>query len=150
MFKWFFCVLYQFIYEFHYLKTLTPDDLTMIRLLSRIKEMYWLDGGHGGAKNTWITSRSLLETLTRLTINIHVHVTPYQVQDERRPWIRKEEKTFTELLRRLGAPLTRCLHFDTSVANLFTHFEVLQVFRQLCPQQPPVHISPQKDVDDEK
>lgn len=147
---WYLCFFRQFIYEFHYLKTLTPDDLTMIRLLSRIKEMYWLDGGHGGAKNTWITSRSLLETLTRLNINIHVHVTPYQVQDERRPWIRKEEKTFTDLLRRLGAPLTRCLHFDTSVANLFTHFEVLQVFRQPCPQQPPVHINPQKDGDDEK
>ncbi|XP_037047794.1 UPF0565 protein C2orf69 homolog [Bradysia coprophila] len=144
-------VLNQFIYEFHYLKTLTPDDSTMIRLLSRIKEMYWLDGGHGGAKNTWITSRSLLETLTRLGINIYVHVTPYQVQDDRRPWIRKEEKSFTDLLRRLGANLTRCLHFDTSaVANLYTHFEVLQVFRQPCPTQQPVHISPLKDDDEEK
>ncbi|CAD7083822.1 unnamed protein product [Hermetia illucens] len=123
-------VLNQFIYEFHYLKTLTPDDSTMIRLLSRIREMYWLDGGHGGQKNTWITSRSLLETLTRLGINIHVHVTPYQVQDDRRPWIRKEEKIFTDMLRRLGAPVTRQLHFDSTAANLFTHFEVLQAFCQ--------------------
>lgn len=59
-------VLNQLIYEFHYLKTLTPDDSTMMRLVSRISEMYWLDGGHAGGKNTWITSRSLLETLTRL------------------------------------------------------------------------------------
>ncbi|KAH8267993.1 hypothetical protein KR018_001270 [Drosophila ironensis] len=59
-------VLNQFIYEFHYLKTLTPDDSSMCRLLSRITDMYWLDGGHGGQKNTWITSRSLLETLTRM------------------------------------------------------------------------------------
>jgi hypothetical protein len=59
-------VLNQFIYEFHYLKTLTPDDSTMMRLVTRIKDMYWLDGGHGGGKNTWITSRSLLETLCRL------------------------------------------------------------------------------------
>lgn len=59
-------VLNQFIYEFHYLKTLTPDDETMMRLVSRIQDMYWLDGGHAGGKNTWITSRSLLETLTRL------------------------------------------------------------------------------------
>lgn len=41
----------------------------MGRLLSRIKDMYWLDGGHGGQKNTWITSRSLLETLTRMGKN---------------------------------------------------------------------------------
>lgn len=123
-------VLNQFIYEFHYLKTLTPDDSTMIRLLSRIKDMYWLDGGHGGQKNTWITSRSLLETLTRLGMNIHVHVTPYQVQDDRRPWIRKEEKIFSDMLKRLGAPITRLLHFDSTTANLVTHFEVLQAFCQ--------------------
>ncbi|XP_055901889.1 mitochondrial protein C2orf69 homolog isoform X2 [Eupeodes corollae] len=123
-------VLNQFIYEFHYLKTLTPDDSTMIRLLSRIKDMYWLDGGHGGQKNTWITSRSLLETLTRMGMNIHVHLTPYQVQDDRRPWIRKEEKIFTDMLRRLGAPITRRLHYESQTANLMTHFEVLQAFCQ--------------------
>lgn len=59
-------VLNQLIYEFHYLKTLTPDDSTMMAFVSRITEMFWLDGGHAGGKNTWITSRSLLETLTRL------------------------------------------------------------------------------------
>ncbi|KAH8383496.1 hypothetical protein KR009_008917 [Drosophila setifemur] len=124
-------VLNQFIYEFHYLKTLTPDDSSMCRLLSRITDMYWLDGGHGGQKNTWITSRSLLETLTRMAgMNIHVHLTPYQVQDDRRPWIRKEEKLFTEMLRRLNAPITRHLHYDNQPANLMTHFEVLQAFCQ--------------------
>lgn len=61
-------VLNQLIYEFHYLKTLTPDDSTMLSFVSRITEMFWLDGGHAGNKNTWITSRSLLETLTRLGI----------------------------------------------------------------------------------
>ncbi|KAG8239598.1 hypothetical protein J437_LFUL017985 [Ladona fulva] len=122
-------VLNQFIYEFHYLKTLTPDDNTMMRLVTRIRDMFWLDGGHAGGKNTWITSRSLLETLTRLGIGIHIHVTPYQVQDERRPWIRKEEKTFGELLRRLGAPVSRTLHFESQPPTLYTHFEVLAVFR---------------------
>lgn len=63
-------------------------------------------------------------------MNIHVHLTPYQVQDDRRPWIRKEEKIFTDLLRRLGAPITRHLHYDSQTANLMTHFEVLQAFCQ--------------------
>lgn len=63
-------------------------------------------------------------------INIHVHVTPYQVQDDHRPWIRKEERAFTELLKRMGAPLIRHLHATDSVtSNLFTHFEVLQGFK---------------------
>lgn len=65
-----------------------------------------------------------------LAINIHVHLTPYQVQDDRRPWIRKEEKIFTDLLRRLGAQITRHLHYDSQTANLMTHFEVLQAFCQ--------------------
>lgn len=124
-------VLNQFIYEFHYYKTLTPDDSTMMRLVSRIKDMYWLDGGHGGGKNTWITSRSLLETLCRLNINVHVHVTPYQIQDDHRPWIRKEEKAFTDLLKRLGASFDRHLYpSEANSTNLFTHFEVLNRFRQ--------------------
>lgn len=93
--------------------------------------MYWLDGGHGGGKNTWITSRSLLETLCRLAINVHVHVTPYQIQDDHRPWIRKEEKAFTDLLKRLGASFDRHLYpSEANSTNLFTHFEVLNRFRQ--------------------
>ncbi|XP_058064301.1 mitochondrial protein C2orf69 homolog isoform X2 [Anopheles bellator] len=123
-------VLNQFIYEFHYYKTLTPDDSTMMRLVSRISDMYWLDGGHSGGKNTWITSRSLLETLSRLSINIHAHVTPYQIQDEHRPWIRKEEKTFSEMLTQLGAAYHRSVYMsEANSTNLYTHFDVLTRFR---------------------
>lgn len=34
-------VLNQLLYEFHYLKTLTPDDDTMMRLVNRIHDIYW-------------------------------------------------------------------------------------------------------------
>uniref|UniRef100_A0A1B6LUT1 Uncharacterized protein n=1 Tax=Graphocephala atropunctata TaxID=36148 RepID=A0A1B6LUT1_9HEMI len=123
-------VLNQFIYEFHYCKTLTPEDDSMCQLVSHIKDMYWLDGGHAGGKNTWITSRSLLETLTRLEIQIHIHVTPYQVNDDRRPWIRKEEKLFSDLLRKLGAPVKRVLYFENQVPSLENHFAVLTEFKK--------------------
>jgi IS1 family transposase len=130
------------------MKTLTPDDSSMMKLVSRIKSMYFLDGGHAGGKirqfgifkdviaifvgkNTWITARSLLETLCRLNIAVHVHVTPYQVQDDHRPWLRKEEKAFTDLLKRLGCNITRTLHSnDSNISNLFTHFEVLENFKK--------------------
>ncbi|KAL4719932.1 hypothetical protein ACJJTC_005357, partial [Scirpophaga incertulas] len=59
-------VLNQFIYEFHYTKTLTPEDAHTMRFIKRIVSMCWLDGGHSGGKNTWITARSLLETLALL------------------------------------------------------------------------------------
>ncbi|XP_073993606.1 mitochondrial protein C2orf69 homolog isoform X2 [Rhodnius prolixus] len=126
-------VLNQFVYEFHYLKTLTPDDQSLSEVVSRISDMYWLDGGHSGGKNTWVTSRSLLETLTRLGIRVHVHVTPFQINDDRRPWIRKEERSFTEWLKRLGAPLSRHVHFDSLPPNLATHLELITAFKQSTP-----------------
>lgn len=57
-----------------------------------------------------------------------MHVTPYQIEDDRRPWIRNEERIFTETLKRLGANLFRQVHFDDLEANLFTHFQLLDVF----------------------
>ncbi|CAH0582853.1 unnamed protein product [Chrysodeixis includens] len=113
-------VLNQMIYEFHYTKTLTPGDAHMMRFMERIVDMYWLDGGHAGGKNTWITSRSLLETLTRLNVNVYIHVSPYQVQDEGRPWIGREEK------------VSRYLHTSAGLAHsLHMHFEVLANFKRL-------------------
>ncbi|CAB0001248.1 unnamed protein product [Nesidiocoris tenuis] len=122
-------VLNQFLYEFHYLKTLTPDDESMSDLVNKIHDMYWLDGGHSGGKNTWITSRSLLETLARLGVTVHIHVTPYQINDDRRPWIRKEEKAFSDWLKKLGAPVNRTVHFENLSPSLKSHLEVLDVFK---------------------
>ncbi|XP_060802290.1 mitochondrial protein C2orf69 homolog [Amyelois transitella] len=125
-------VLNQIIYEFHYTHTLTPGDAHAVRFISRIEDMFWLDGGHAGGKNTWITSRSLLETLTRLNLNLYVHVSPYQVQDEARPWIGREEKAFTSLLRKLGAKVHRYLHDQPGTPqSLAMHFEVLARFKQV-------------------
>lgn len=36
------------------------------RFIGGVEEMWWLDGGHAGGRNTWLTARSLLETVTRL------------------------------------------------------------------------------------
>ncbi|XP_026330454.1 UPF0565 protein C2orf69 homolog [Hyposmocoma kahamanoa] len=130
-------VLNQLIYEFHYTKTLTPGDTHMMRFMERIEDMYWLDGGHAGGKNTWITSRSLLETLTRLNVNIYIHVSPYQVHDEGRPWIGREEKAFTGLLRKLGAKVNRYLHDQPGVAqSLPMHFDVLANFKRMQDSTP--------------
>lgn len=51
-------VLNQFLYEFHTLQEKTT-------FIEKIKTMYWLDGGHSGGKNTWITMRTLLDTLAK-------------------------------------------------------------------------------------
>lgn len=61
-------------------------------------------------------------------IRIHVHVTPYQIEDERRPWIKKEEKTFSDVLIKMGAPVVRKVHFANVTASLLSHFNILQEF----------------------
>lgn len=131
--------------------------------------MYWLDGGHSGGSNTWITSPAILKSFAALKhINIHIHVTPYQVsaylfffskdpfslvmnvnlsaytyifwmiiwsfkflsqvQDENRPWIRKECKKFYDILRRIGAKVSYTLHFEDEPASLMSHFRILNEF----------------------
>ncbi|CAL8071932.1 unnamed protein product [Orchesella dallaii] len=137
-------VLNQLLYEFHYLKTLTPDDLSMDDFLSCIKDMYWLDGGHNGGKNTWITSRSLLETLTRLEVRIHVHLTPYQLLDDRRPWIRKEEKLFSELLKKFNAPIIRRIHFENEPASLLQHLRIIGDFAS---EEKPVEVNHENNME---
>ncbi|CAH1119351.1 unnamed protein product [Phaedon cochleariae] len=123
-------VLNQFLYEFQYYKTFSSDDSDTCKIISRIKQMYWLDGGHAGGKNTWITSKPLLETLANLRISIHVHVTPYQIKDDHRPWIRKEEKLFSETLKKFGAPVHRKIHFENDSPSLEMHFSILNEFMQ--------------------
>uniref|UniRef100_A0A161MMS5 Uncharacterized protein n=1 Tax=Triatoma infestans TaxID=30076 RepID=A0A161MMS5_TRIIF len=120
----------------------------MSEVVSRISDMYWLDGGHSGGKNTWVTSRSLLETLTRLGIRVHVHVTPFQINDDRRPWIRKEERSFTEWLKRLGAPLTRHIHFDSLPPSLATHLELITAFKEPASSSATAVVTPIDDDND--
>lgn len=74
-----------------------------------------------------------MQKLCRFSFNppgtrVHVHVTPYQIQDDRRPWIRKEEKTFFDTLTKLGAEVYREVHFADSPPNLYLHFDVINVF----------------------
>ncbi|KAG7310156.1 hypothetical protein JYU34_004709 [Plutella xylostella] len=123
-------VLNQLVHEFHHETTRETRDQSVMRFMDRIKCMYWLDGGHAGGRDTWLTSRPLLETLGRLNVKIYVHVSPYQVEDPSRPWIGREEKAFTGQLRKLGANISRYLH-PTAAPSLHSHFAVLADFKRV-------------------
>ena len=97
-------------------------------VVSRISTMYWLDGGHSGETNTWVTDDKYLYNLAKHIPSIKVHVTPYQVEDGTRPWIGKEEKMFVEKLRSLGANIKVKLHFADKEPSLFYHFKLLESF----------------------
>ena len=61
-------------------------------------------------------------------INVHIHVSPYQVQDDRRPWIKKEEKIFYTTLRNITACVQRRVHFGDLPPSIVQHFSILNEF----------------------
>ncbi|XP_012230823.1 mitochondrial protein C2orf69 homolog [Linepithema humile] len=116
-------VLNQFLYEFHYYDE--NNDANINSFIKLIKNMWWLDGGHNGSENTWITEQNILQSFAKLKINTHIHVTPYQMQDIDRPWIRMEENNFNGILQSMGAPVQRTLHFGNKAPSLLSHFNIL-------------------------
>ncbi|XP_046464113.1 mitochondrial protein C2orf69 homolog isoform X1 [Daphnia pulex] len=122
-------VLNQLLHEFHYFHHLPVDKESHINaLMGRIRKMVWLDGGHSGGKDTWVTSSNVLSSLQSTGIAVDIHVTPYQVNDDRRPWIGKEEKQFHTLLKKLGVVLFRKVHFAEEPPSLDNHFLLLKIF----------------------
>jgi len=62
------CVaLNQFLYEFHYYDDNSSDDLNINNFIKLIKDMWWLDGGHNGSKNTWIIDQDILRSFAKLS-----------------------------------------------------------------------------------
>lgn len=121
-------VLNQFLYAIKALEVAPDDDIT--ELVRRIKAMYWLDGGHSGGSNTWVTKEVILKALKQWDIKVYIHVTPYQVLCNSRPWIGKEEKVFRETLKKLGVDMTRKIYHEDDSASLEMHFGLLKEFKE--------------------
>lgn len=120
-------VMNQFLYSFLALKNEPVDDL--VSFISRIGDMYWLEGGHSGAAETWVTNRAVLENFASMGKKVHIHVTPYQVFCDTRPRIGKEEKIFRDILMRLGCDVNRVLHFEDLPRSVQNHFQILLTFK---------------------
>lgn len=90
--------------------------------------LVWLDGGHnGGPGSTWVTDRAVLAHLASSGIRVRVRVTPYQVQDQRRPWIGKEERAFSRILSDASPAVDfeRRLYFAEEEPSIENHFRIL-------------------------
>ncbi|KAF4799622.1 hypothetical protein TURU_053676 [Turdus rufiventris] len=117
-------VLNQLLYE---LKEAKKDKNTNT-FLKNIKAIYWLDGGHSGGSNTWVTYPEMLKELAETGIEVHAHVTPYQVFDTMRSWIGREHEKFVQVLEEFGVEINDQLHFADEVPSLDNHFRVHEVF----------------------
>ncbi|XP_065493957.1 mitochondrial protein C2orf69 homolog [Caloenas nicobarica] len=117
-------VLNQLLFEMKEAK----KDKNTDAFLKNIKAIYWLDGGHSGGSNTWVTYPDVLKELAQTGIEVHAHVTPYQVFDTMRSWIGREHKKFVQTLEQFGVEIDDQLHFADDVPSLDNHFRVHEVF----------------------
>ena len=73
---------------------------------------------------------SIFQAVIAHGMKVDVRVTPYQISDDRRPWIGKEEKKFSAVLFREMAKgkFRRRLFFDEEEPCLENHFKILETF----------------------
>jgi hypothetical protein len=117
-------VLNQFLYELEKAR----EDPGLNNFVENLHSLYWLDGGHSGGSNTWIVHQFVLKNLVGLNLEVFVHVTPYQVRDQMRVWIGKEERKFVDRLEKIGVKVTEVVHFEEEERSLSNHFKVLISF----------------------
>ncbi|KAL6101146.1 uncharacterized protein ACO6RY_08132 [Pungitius sinensis] len=103
-------------------------DLQMSLFVEAVSDMYWLDGGHPGGSETWVTDKQLLKELASSGVSVHAHVTPYEVSDPMRPWVGREHGHFIKCLEEFGARLNKNLHFEDEPASIENHFRIIQEF----------------------
>jgi len=107
-------------------KTTEMDDARAKEFAQLVTEAYWLDGGHAGGRETWVTDDNVHRSLAG--VSIHCHVTPYQIKDSSRPWIGKEQKRFITGLTKHKVTFTNTVHFADEPRSLENHFRILETF----------------------
>lgn len=117
-------VLNQMVYELSGARA----DPQMSHFIKRITDMYWLDGGHPGGSETWVTDKQVLKELASSGVSIHAHVTPYEVCDPMRAWVGREYGYFIKTLEEFGACPSKKLHFEDKPPSIEIHFRVIQEF----------------------
>ncbi|XP_028249075.1 mitochondrial protein C2orf69 homolog [Parambassis ranga] len=117
-------VLNQMVYELPGARA----DPQMSPFLKRISDMFWLDGGHPGGSETWVTDKQVLKELAASGVSIHAHVTPYEVCDPMRAWVGREHGHFIKTLEEFGACPSKKLHFKDEPPSIENHFRVIQEF----------------------
>lgn len=117
-------VLNQMVYEL----SGALADPQVLHFVKRITDMYWLDGGHPGGSETWVTDRRALKELASGGVSVHAHVTPYEVRDPMRAWVGREYRRFVKTLEEFGACLSEKLHFEDEPPSIENYFRVIQEF----------------------
>lgn len=112
--------------------------------IDSIQHIYWLDGGHSGQKDVWVRSKQILTPLKHglwsKSLKLHIHVTPYQMNDLIHPWKGEEEADFIAGLHQLDLNFSEKRHFEDDSNGqdndfnredyLAKHFQVIKEFKK--------------------
>lgn len=98
-------------------------------LVERISSIHWLDSGNGSKRGAVPTDeRTLLGLSSLRSLQLCVHVTPYQFESRERPWIKNEVVHCVASLKRLGANVALRKYAENESATLACHFQILKDF----------------------
>lgn len=95
-------------------------------LSERAKTFYFLDGGHNGGKNVYLTDIDIIKRL--IDKNYSCHVTPYQINDENRPYIKREYELFIKNIKQLGGNIKSHCYFENQHPTIINHLKILEEF----------------------
>ncbi|RXM27814.1 SOSS complex subunit B2 [Acipenser ruthenus] len=127
-----FCMVYSEIPNF---SEPNPDFLSQVSLQNKSNFHKVMSSHHENQQWQRWSLENVAELLSRRGadlassgIGVHSHVTPYEVRDPMRAWVRKEHKRFVRALQELGVPIVDKLHFENQLPSLEQHFRVLEEF----------------------
>ncbi|KAI3426084.1 hypothetical protein D9Q98_008052 [Chlorella vulgaris] len=112
---------------------LTPAGAAWPATLARIRELHWLDAGANPPGAVYPSDLGTMKLLSRRcpshSLHLHLHGTPRQWSDPRRPWLGQEKDAMLSACALAGVPCTTRLYFEGQPANLDMHFGVIQAFQ---------------------
>ncbi|KAA6420228.1 MAG: hypothetical protein FRX49_09891 [Trebouxia sp. A1-2] len=112
----------------------TDDNKEMVYHL-QLGELHFLDAGLN-CRGAHLTDPQVLQSLSKAMqdtapgLSIHLHGTPRQWDDEKRPWVRQEKVQFQALLERNGVIVVERKYFAEGKPTLLMHFEAIEAMQR--------------------
>lgn len=102
-----------------------------IEFRQKVARLIYLDGGHCGTSNAWITREEVVDLIKYLNWTCYVYITPYNMTSRSiKSWAIKEHEIFIKLLEKCQVKFINKCYFaeDTDDFDLNKHFEILNEF----------------------
>lgn len=107
-----------------------PGFESLKEFLTQIKHIFWLDGGHSGTSNSWITTEEIIQHIKKFEWSCYVYITPYQLKSQKIIAV-QEYESFIALLKKINVNIKNIYYFqerENGEYDVNLHFELLKHF----------------------